>query len=269
MHRPFARYSWDLRACGRHGHVLYEPTEVEIARRLTVSTPAGDAWRCLRCGTYVPTPGPVPSGPAADAPIVLRGNALKDATILRLLAAERLMRAVLLVTFAYGVYRFDRSKSALQRTLDADLPLLRPLADRLHIALYGSTPIRVFEKAVHYQHRTLVWVMLGLSAYAGLQLAEGIGLWSLKRWGEYVGAVGTSVLLPLEIYDIYDRVTVLRVVLFLINVAAVVYLVWTKHLFGTRGGRAAYEAERHSVSLLEVEDAAMEPEGPPGAQPGR
>jgi len=42
-----------------------------------------------------------------------------------------------------------------------------------------------------------------------------------------------------------------------VNVAAVVYLVWTKRLFGLRGGHAAFEAERHSVSLLEVEHAAL------------
>lgn len=260
MRRPFSGFSWELRACGRRGHVLYEPTEADIAARLQVSTPAGEAWRCLRCGSYVPTAGPVPSGPASEAPVVLRGNALKDATILRLLAAERLLRAALLFTFAYGVYRFDRSKSVLQRTIDSDLPLLRPLANRLHIALDDTTPVRLFERAVHYQHQTLVWVMIGLTAYACLQLAEGVGLWSLKRWGEYVGAVGTSALLPLEIYDIYDRVTVLRVALFVINVAAVFYLVWTKHLFGVRGGKAAYEAERHSISLLEVEGAAMQHE---------
>jgi hypothetical protein len=38
----------------------------------------------------------------------------------------------------------------------------------------------------------------------------------------------------------------------------VAYLVWTKRLFGIRGGHAAFEAERHSESLLEVELAAAE-----------
>jgi len=51
-------------------------------------------------------------------------------------------------------------------------------------------------------------------------------------------------------------VTWLRVVAFAFNVFAVVYILWTKRLFGFRGGRAAFEAERHSQSLLEVEQAA-------------
>jgi hypothetical protein len=46
-------------------------------------------------------------------------------------------------------------------------------------------------------------------------------------------------------------------VAFVINVAAVLYLVLTKRLFGVRGGRAAFDAERESASLLEVEAAAL------------
>lgn len=257
MLRPFAHYNWELRACGRQGHALYEPTEPDLASHLRIRTPAGEAWRCLRCGAYVPGIDEVAVGPASDAPIVLRGKALKDATILRLLAAERMFRALFLALAAYGVFRFAADKVSLQRTLDADLPLLQPLEDRLGINLANTTPMRMLDKFLSYSHHTLIWVVVALIAYAALELIEGIGLWSLKRWGEYVGAVGTSALLPLEVYDIVDKATVLRVALFAINIAAVVYLVWTKRLFGVRGGREAYEVERSEVSLLEVRSAAV------------
>jgi hypothetical protein len=46
----------------------------------------------------------------------------------------------------------------------------------------------------------------------------------------------------------------------LINVAAVVYLLWSKRLFGVRGGHEAYERALHEVSLLEVEQAAETPD---------
>jgi hypothetical protein len=36
----------------------------------------------------------------------------------------------------------------------------------------------------------------------------------------------------------------------------VAYLLWSKRLFGLRGGKAAHGAQRQSVSLLEVERAA-------------
>ena len=256
MRRPFAHLDWEVRACGRQGHVLYEPTEPDLAARIKIDAPAGVAWRCLRCGSYVPDPEDVVRGPAQDAPVVLRGKALKDATILRLLAAERLIRALFLGLAAYAVFRFAADKNSLAHTLNADLPLLQPLEDKLGINLANSTPMRLLDKALSYSHHTLIWVVIALVAYAALELVEGIGLWSLQRWGEYVGAIGTSALLPLEIYDIVDKTTVLRIVLFLVNVAAVVYLVWSKRLFGARGGVDAYEAERRSVSLLEVETSA-------------
>jgi uncharacterized membrane protein (DUF2068 family) len=106
------------------------------------------------------------------------------------------------------------------------------------------------------QH-TLTLVALGLFAYAGLQLLEGSGLWLLKRWGEYVAVIGTSVFLPLEVYELTHHLTWLKVVALLINLAAVAYLVWTKRLFGVRGGHRAFLAERDAQSLLEVEAAAL------------
>jgi len=39
-------------------------------------------------------------------------------------------------------------------------------------------------------------------------------------------------------------------------VFAVAYIVWTKRLFGYRGGHAAFKAERRNDSLLEVEESA-------------
>ena len=38
--------------------------------------------------------------------------------------------------------------------------------------------------------------------------------------------------------------------------AAVIYLLVSKRLFGLRGGRAAYDAERRGEQLLDVERAA-------------
>ena len=255
------RYDWNLRSCGRHGHVTYRPDESDLADRVSAQTSAGEAWRCLRCGDFVPG-RPLGSGPAADAPIVLRGRALKDAFIIRILAAERFIRGVLLVLLAYGVYRFDGAKDSLQRVLERYLPLLKPVADRLGVDLQTTGPVKLIEKALHTQHSTLLLVAVGVLLYGVLELVEGIGLWLLKRWGEYVAVVGTSVFLPLEIYELLDKVNWVRVGALIVNLFLVVYLVWTKRLFGARGGRRAFDAERHSVSLLEVESAALRADEP-------
>lgn len=67
---------------------------------------------------------------------------------------------------------------------------------------------------------------LGIIAfiYSALFLAEGIGLWSLKRWGEWVTIVITSSLLPFEIYEVWHRFTLPKTAVLLINVAVVWYL---------------------------------------------
>src|SRR5690349_4557531 len=188
MARPFRNFDWELRTCGRHGHVTYRPDESELADRLVTETAVGEAWRCLRCGTFV-VGDPHGSGPADDAPLVLRGKALRDAFILRLLAVERGVRGVLLVALAYGVYKFDGSRNALRQVFDTYLPLLRPVADKLGIDLQDAGPVRLIQNALHARHHTLLLVAAGVLAYGALQLLEATGLWLMRRWGEYVADV--------------------------------------------------------------------------------
>lgn len=256
MNRPLQHFDWDLRSCGWHGHETYRPTEPELAERLTVPTPAGESWRCLRCGAFV-VGEPRGTGPADHAPEVLRGKALRDAAILRVLAVERLIRGVLLVLLAYGVYKFNGSRNSLQRVFDSYLPLLRPIANRLGVDLESAGPVKLIEKALNANHATLVYVSVGVLAYGVLELVEALGLWLMRRWGEYVAVVGTAIFLPLEVYEILERVTWLRVAALLVNIFAVVYLLWSKRLFGVRGGHAAFQAERENVSLIEVERSAL------------
>ena len=251
---------WSLRGCSRQGHATYAPDEQELRERLSAQTPLGEVWRCLRCGDFVLGP-PHGSGPADDAPIVLRGKALREAFVLRLLAVERWVRAVVLALLAVAVIKFETSQTSLQQFFEKELPRFKSAAAAFNYDLDKSPSIQRIEHLLHSRHGTLHLVEAFLIGYALLQLAEGIGLWSLRRWGEYVAAVGTSVFLPLEIYELTKDVTYVKVAAFVINIALVVYLVGRKRLFGVRGGRAAFERERHEDSLLEVEKSAA------GAQP--
>ncbi|GIG61390.1 hypothetical protein Lfu02_57620 [Longispora fulva] len=246
---------WNLRSCGRKGHETYAPDEPELRARLHVETPVGEAWRCLRCGDFVPG-GPRRSGPAEDAPIVMRGRALRDAVVLRLLAVERFLKGLLVLAGAYGVWRFRADRDALQRAYHENLPLLEPLAEKFHWGLKDSSIVHTIEKVFAFGGTTLLWIAAGLVLYGSLQLIEGVGLWLLKRWGEYFAVVATSLFIPIEIYELAERVTWVRIGALVVNIAAVLYILLSKRLFGLRGGAAAHEAERHETSLLEVEDAS-------------
>ena len=81
---------------------------------------------------------------------------------------------------------------------------------------------------------------------------EATGLWLLKRWGEYFAVIATSLGIPIEVYELTEKITWVRIGALVINIAAVLYILLSKRLFGLRGGHQAYEAERHEASLLEV-----------------
>ena len=253
--RPLKRFDWNSRSCGLHGHATYAPTEPALAARLQATTPSGHAWRCLRCGAYV-LGTPHGSGPADAAPIVLRGKALRDTFILRFLALERAVRGLLLLALAYGVWRFDGSRGALEQVFDSYLPALKPLADRLGVDLQETGPVHLIQQAFTAEHSTLLLVALGVLAYGVLELVEAVGLWFMKRWGEYVAVVGTAAFVPLELHEIFAKVTWLRIAALIINLFAIAYILWTKRLFGFRGGHGAFEEERRNDSLLEVEHSA-------------
>jgi len=252
-----AAVDWNLRACGRKGHVTYAPTEPELRAKLQAETQIGRAWRCLRCGTFV-VGEPRAEGPAANAPIVLRGRALRDAVVLRLLALERFAKGLLVLSAAYGVFRFRSNQDAVQQAFREDLPLLEPIAKKINYNLENSSIVHTLRTVIEAQSKWLLWIALGLIVYGSLQLVEGLGLWLLKRWGEYFAVVATSLFIPIEIYELTERVTWVRVAALIINIAAVLYILLSKRLFGLRGGKAAHEAERHEASLLEVETAAGE-----------
>ncbi|WP_169944995.1 DUF2127 domain-containing protein [Microbispora sp. H11081] len=252
---------WSLRACGRHGHVTYAPEEEALRTRLRAETAMGEAWRCLRCGDFALGP-PRAAGPARDAPVVLRGRALRDAAVLRLIAVFRWTKAVLVLAGAYGVWRFRTGHDAVRRAFEQDLPLARPLAHQFGWNLDQSGVVHTLRTALAARTTTLTWIFLALLALAALMLTEGIGLWLLKRWGEYFSVIVTSAFIPVEIYEITERASAFRIGLLLVNIAAVLYIALSKRLFGLRGGRAAHESERREASLLEVEEAGRAAHGP-------
>ncbi len=249
VHRPSR---WELRACARHGHATYAPDEADLAQRLSGTTGVGEVWRCLRCGDFV-LGRPERSGPADRAPLVLRGKALRSAVILRLLAAERMVRAVVLAVAVYAVLRFEASRGTIQQTLDRDLPAFRAVG--IHVDQIAL--VQELQRALATQASKLTLVAVLLAGYASIEAVEAVGLWLLTRWGEYFAAVATAVFLPLEVRELIKGVTFTRAGALVVNLLALGYLLYAKRLFGLHGGRQAYEGERRGEQLLEVENAAL------------
>jgi uncharacterized membrane protein (DUF2068 family) len=258
--------NWNLFGCALRGHVSYEPDEPELGSRLTAQTAGGAAWRCLRCGAFV-TDGQHSRGPAAEAPLIRRGKELRSELILRLFAVERFIRFLILGAAAYGVWRFRYDRTGIQRTYNDALPVIRDLYRGLGFDVTHSKLLGLIQDSFTLNPRTLLFLAIGLALYAIIELSEAVGLWMGRRWGEYLALVATSVFVPYEIYDLTVKITLLRIIAFTVNIALVVYLVWTKRLVGVRGGKRAYVAQLRTESVIEVEQAALAAASPVQAAP--
>lgn len=244
---------WSLYRCGRVGHITYAPQEPHIREHLRGQTAAAELWQCLRCGTYV-TGGPHGGGPADAAPAVRRGKQIRSDVILKLFAIERGIRFVIFGGIAYGIWRFSNSHSIAQ-ALQRDLPIVRTFAKQLGFTLNHAL-LEKIQSLLHISASNLRLLAYGITGLAVVSAIEAFALWQAKRWGEYFAMIVTSLGLPFEVYELSKAVTVTKLVLFALNLLLVGYLVYTRRLFGARGGKEAYEARLRADSVVEEAEKA-------------
>jgi uncharacterized membrane protein (DUF2068 family) len=253
---------WELITCGVRGHVLVRAAEADPHLVRDVD---GARWaRCLRCDAWVPfTPDtatpPTPAG-RHEVEVPLRGRALHDRIVLRVIAVDRVTHFIVLGLLGIGVLAFTAHRDTLRHAFYKILTALQggvgggPVQTSGHVGI-----VRDLDRLFTLRVGTLKEVGVALLAYALLEGVEAVGLWLGKRWAEYLTFVATTILLPLEIYEIVDKGTALKVIGFLINLAVVIYLLLRKRLFGLRGGAAADAAERERDMGWEAVERATPP----------
>ena len=235
--------------CSRRGHV----TPAALIERLRpedgglgVDLPDGRRMaRCTRCDAWVAIAPPERSAgetlPSVDEiPLPRRGRKLREAIVLRLIAIDRGIHSVLFAALAVLLF-----------LLETNLGSLRQDAQRLIANLTGNTGQgasqgtidRWLRDILHLQRHTLLILLFTAIAYAVVEGVEAVGLWLERRWAEYLTAIATAGFLPFEVHELIKRVTALRVIALVVNVAILVWLVYRKRLFGVRGGMAAEQAE--------------------------
>lgn len=270
---PSLRY--ELIGCGLHGHELLgtDAAELRAGDHLFARESGGLRWyRCLRCDSWVvlrPPTQPARRHPPSreEVTLPLRGRPLRDRYILRLIAIDRMLHFLVLSALAAAVFLFAGDKAALNADFTRILHDLQgglggPMASSRHGIVHDLQ--RLFAVSI----RNLYLVATAIAAYALLEGVEAIGLWRGRRWAEYLTFVATIVFVPYEIYELAKSVTALKVLALVINLAIVVYLLFSKRLFGLRGGgraeRAEYDAD---VGWPAIERATPEPfpSAPPAA----
>lgn len=134
---------------------------------------------------------------------------------LRLIALFKFAKMVLLIAVGLGglqlldpdtAARAQRWATALATTSD------RRLVQQLVAVAMGLSPGR------------LEVLTLGAFLYAGLFATEGLGLWLGERWAEWLTVVATGSFVPIEIFEILQRLSLPRVGALVLNLAVVAYL---------------------------------------------
>lgn len=249
---------WELIVCGIRGHVLagLETGSPELGDDRLVRDGGAIRWhRCLRCDSWLALPrsdgspraSQPDSGGRATEPVTLplRGKALRDKIVLRLIAVDRALHFAILSLLGVAVLLFASDRAHLRTAFYRVLAALQggvaggPVQTTGHVGI-----VHELDKLFTLRTATLTEAGIAVLAYAALEGIEAVGLWYGRRWAEYLTFLATTILLPLEVYEIIDKGSALKILGFAINLAVVVYLLFKKRLFGLRGGAAAEEAER-------------------------
>lgn len=144
----------------------------------------------------------------------LKATARRDYWLL-LIGIFKLLKAAALLIAGFGVLRLLHRDVAT--TVQHWIEVLRVDPDNrfIHQAL-----LRVF-RVTPKQLREL---SVGTFVYAGIFLTEGTGLLARKHWAEYMTLISTGLFIPLEVYEILQHFTWMKVAVTAINALIVVYL---------------------------------------------
>jgi uncharacterized membrane protein (DUF2068 family) len=140
----------------------------------------------------------------------------RDAGLIAI-ACFKLAKAVALIGLGFGLFRLH-DRSTVDRLTDW----------LLHLSLSTGQEVidRVIDLLSTLTQRRVTAFGAGAIAYGMLFGVEGVGLWKGKRWAEFLTVISTGVLIPLEIYELTRRFTIVRVAALALNVLAVIYLIY-------------------------------------------
>jgi len=248
------KFHYELFVCGARGHELLGTNAAELRPEdaFFARSSGGLRWyRCLRCDSWLPLPPP--TKPKREFPpdldeieLPLRGRALRDRIVLRLIAIDRAIHFLVLAGLAVLIFAFASHRAQLQT-----------FVNRLNSAFYGSSGANTqhthgvlhdLERLVTLDVSTLRLIGYAAVAYALLEGAEAVGLWFQRRWAEYLTLIATTLFLPVEIYELSESISTLKVLALVVNLAILLYLLLAKRLFGLRGGADAEHAARERDS---------------------
>src|SRR5689334_14043736 len=137
--------------------------------------------------------------------------------ILTLIAVFKLLKSLLLL--GAGI-------AALQILRPSVSEAIQDWAQTVAFRIESDAAQRVLGAVAQLSPRRAAGFGLAAFAYAGLFGVEGVGLWLGKRWAEYLTLIATGSFIPFEIYEMVRKFNAVRVDALVLNIAAVIYLIY-------------------------------------------
>ncbi|HEU5350662.1 MAG TPA: DUF2127 domain-containing protein [Terracidiphilus sp.] len=134
---------------------------------------------------------------------------------LLLIALYKLVQATLIAAIGVGALRLLHKDFA---------DVMQQVASALRFNPESRLVNFVLDKAAIVDDHLLRRIGAVAFLYAGLSLAEGMGLYLERAWGEFLTLFITASFLPWEAFEVFKRVTWVRIALLIVNVLVFIYL---------------------------------------------
>jgi len=111
------------------------------------------------------------------------------------------------------------------------------IVEHFHLNPASRAPRIFLDLAAKAADANLQLLALGAAGYSLVRFVEAYGLWRARRWAEWFAVLAGGAYIPIEIFELWRRVTWIHFGLLAVNVAIVAYLAAV--LWETRARRAA------------------------------
>lgn len=137
---------------------------------------------------------------------------------------RRVLRAVAAFEFVKGIFVLAMGVCAIALVHRDTWLIAESLLALLHISTDRHSA-QVFLDFADSITDARLWAAARIAfAYAALRFAEAYGLWKARPWAEWVAFVSGTLLLPMEVRELFRGVTVVRCALLIGNIAIVLYM---------------------------------------------
>lgn len=143
------------------------------------------------------------------------GKSFMSSGGVRIVAVLEVAKGALVLAAGFGLF------TLLHRDVQA---VAERIVEHFHLNPASRYPRILLDAAGALTDERLVVLAMGAIAYSTLRFIVAYGLWMERRWAEWFAVVADGLYIPIEIYELWRRVTWIRFGLLAVNVAIVVYL---------------------------------------------